>query len=36
MNSLFHREEFVRNGLGALKGVLISGYSGAGKTAILR
>lgn len=35
-HSLFQREELVKNGLGPLKGILISGFSGAGKSALLK
>ena len=35
LHTLFHRKELIENGLGPLKGILLSGFSGAGKSAIL-
>jgi SpoVK/Ycf46/Vps4 family AAA+-type ATPase len=36
LNSLFKREELIENQLGPLKGLLISGYSGTGKSTLVR
>ena len=33
--SLEQREELIENGLGPLKGILVNGFSGAGKSALL-
>jgi len=35
-NSLFQTEELLKRGLTPIKGILISGFSGAGKSAILK
>lgn len=34
--TLFEREELLSNGLGPLKGILISGFSGTGKSTLIR